>query len=155
MANLLQLVTSDAVVAYWETQAQNLAPYLGEELFPSQQKLGLDLKWIKGASGLPVVLVPSAVTTFTISPVLEIAAEAKFPIAQRKNKINTIGKNCLCNLIVNSSWQNTGALKFYFFSANFTPKKLHLFSINQACSPLNHCCYYAGNKHRRQHVAYS
>ena len=60
MANIFDLVTSDAIVAYWETLATQQPPYLGEELFPAQQKLGLDLKWIKGAKGLPVVLLPSA-----------------------------------------------------------------------------------------------
>lgn len=58
--NIFELVTSEALTAYWETLAQNEAPYLGEELFPEQQKLGLDLKWIKGSKGLPVVLAPSA-----------------------------------------------------------------------------------------------
>lgn len=58
--SIFDLVTSEEIVAYWETLPQNKAPYLGEELFPSQQKLGLDLKWIKGAQGLPVVLKPSA-----------------------------------------------------------------------------------------------
>ncbi|WP_291632202.1 major capsid protein [Clostridium sp.] len=58
--NIFELVTADSISAYWTTLSQNLAPFLGAELFPSQQKLGLDIKWIKGASGLPVVLKPSA-----------------------------------------------------------------------------------------------
>lgn len=58
--SIFDLVTSDAITAYWETLSQNETPYLGEELFPSQQKLGLSLKWILGASGLPIVLKPSA-----------------------------------------------------------------------------------------------
>lgn len=59
MASIFELVTAADIVAYWEslTDADNL---LGDELFPSQQKLGLDLKWIKGSQGLPVVLLPSA-----------------------------------------------------------------------------------------------
>ena len=57
---IFDLVKSDALVAYWETLATQQPPYMGEELFPSEQKLGLDLKWIKGAKGLPVVLLPSA-----------------------------------------------------------------------------------------------
>ena len=57
---IFELVTSDQITAYWETQAQNRSRYLGEELFPSQQKLGLNIKWIKGSQGLPVVLKPSA-----------------------------------------------------------------------------------------------
>lgn len=60
MPNIFDLVKSDAIVAYWETLSTQQPPYLGEELFPSQQKLGLDLKWIKGAKGLPIVLLPSA-----------------------------------------------------------------------------------------------
>lgn len=57
---IFNLVKSDALVAYWETLATQQPPYMGEELFPAEQKLGLDLKWIKGAKGLPVVLLPSA-----------------------------------------------------------------------------------------------
>ena len=57
---IFELVTSDQITAYWESQAQNRKPYLGEELFPSKQKLGLSIKWIKGSQGLPVVLKPSA-----------------------------------------------------------------------------------------------
>lgn len=58
--SIFELVTSADLVAYWETLANQRAPYLGEELFPSEQKLGLDLKWIKGSAGLPIVLKPSA-----------------------------------------------------------------------------------------------
>lgn len=60
MSTIFDLVKSDVIVAYWETLLPQQPPYLGEELFPAQQKLGLDLKWIKGAKGLPVVLLPSA-----------------------------------------------------------------------------------------------
>ena len=60
MASIFELVTSDAISAYWEQVANALPPYLGEEVFPDDKKLGLDLKWIKGSKGLPVVLAPSA-----------------------------------------------------------------------------------------------
>lgn len=60
MARIFDLVKSDAIVAYWETLATQQPPYMGEELFPADQKLGLKLDWIKGAKGLPVVLLPSA-----------------------------------------------------------------------------------------------
>lgn len=58
---IFDFVTAQNITAYWNTM--NLAEtdaLLGDELFPSQQKLGLNLDWIKGASGLPVVLKPSA-----------------------------------------------------------------------------------------------
>lgn len=57
---IFDLVNSQEMVSYWETLIKDRRPYLGETLFPSQKKLGLDLKWIKGSSGLPVVLKPSA-----------------------------------------------------------------------------------------------
>lgn len=57
---IYELVTSDAITSYWEEVAGGLPPYLGDELFPSDKKLGLDLKWIKGSKGLPIVLKPSA-----------------------------------------------------------------------------------------------
>lgn len=60
MASIFDLVTADAITAYWTQKVTSLPPYLGEELFPDQKKLGLDIKWIKGAKGLPVVLAPSA-----------------------------------------------------------------------------------------------
>lgn len=59
--SIFDLVTAEDIVAYWivklEEETEGL---LGDELFDEQQKLGLDLKWIKGAQGLPVVLKPSA-----------------------------------------------------------------------------------------------
>ena len=58
--NIYELVVSNEITAYWETLSQDRQPYLGEELFPDNKKLGLNLKWIKGSKGLPVVLAPSA-----------------------------------------------------------------------------------------------
>ena len=58
--SIFDLVQAPELVAYWETMTQDRPPYLGEELFPNNKKRGLDLKWIKGSKGLPVVLNPSA-----------------------------------------------------------------------------------------------
>lgn len=58
--SIFDIVTSEAIVGYWEEVSSNKIPYLGEELWPAQQKLGLDIKSIKGHKGLPVVLKPSA-----------------------------------------------------------------------------------------------
>lgn len=60
MATIFDLVTAQEISAYWETLNQDRAPYLGETLFPNQKKLGLDLSWLKGSKGLPVVLKLSA-----------------------------------------------------------------------------------------------
>lgn len=60
MAKIFELVVANEITAYWDTLSKDRAPYLGEELFPESKKLGLNLKWIKGSQGLPVVLNPSA-----------------------------------------------------------------------------------------------
>lgn len=57
---IFDLVKAPELTSYWEEHTQDMPPYLGEELFPSDKKLGLKLDWIKGAKGLPVVLKPSA-----------------------------------------------------------------------------------------------
>ena len=58
--SMFDLVTAVDLAAYWKTMYQDRAPYLGEELFPADKKLGLKLEWLKGSKGLPVVLKPSA-----------------------------------------------------------------------------------------------
>ena len=55
-----KLVTPKVIAANWTEAVSNKIPYLGETLFPSKQKAGLDLKWIKGSKGLPISLMPSA-----------------------------------------------------------------------------------------------
>lgn len=57
---IFDLVRSEEIVAYWNELTQDREPYLGETLFPNDKKLGLDLKWLKGSKGLPVVLKLSA-----------------------------------------------------------------------------------------------
>ena len=60
MPSIFELVTAEEITAYWQSTTANDTGLLGEELFPSDKKLGLDLKWIKGSQGLPIVLKPSA-----------------------------------------------------------------------------------------------
>lgn len=54
------IFTPQSVAAYWADTASNRIPYLGATLFPAKKKAGLDLKWIRGAKGLPISLMPSA-----------------------------------------------------------------------------------------------
>ena len=58
--SIFDLVKASDLTAYWEENTRDNPPYLGEELFPAEKKLGLKLEWIKGSKGLPVVLKPSA-----------------------------------------------------------------------------------------------
>ena len=57
---IFDLVNAPELAAYWSTLTQDEAPYPCEELFPDNKKRGLQLSWIKGARGLPVVLKTSA-----------------------------------------------------------------------------------------------
>ena len=54
MASIYELVTAENVTSYWTELNQNTQPDIGETLFPVQQQLGTELKWIKGASNQPV-----------------------------------------------------------------------------------------------------
>ena len=62
MANktIFVILTATDIGAYWEATSQEREPYVGEVLFPNKKKLGLDLEWINGNSGIPVVLNLSA-----------------------------------------------------------------------------------------------
>lgn len=57
---IFDLMTSENLTAYWEVLVQDEAPYPTEELFPDDKRRGLQLSWLKGAKGLPVVLKTSA-----------------------------------------------------------------------------------------------
>ncbi|WP_199228960.1 major capsid protein [Sporanaerobacter acetigenes] len=60
VATIYETVTPKEIASYWNSFQEQRAPYLGEVLFPNEKQLGLDIKWIKGAGGLPVALKPSA-----------------------------------------------------------------------------------------------
>lgn len=63
MPSIFDLVTAKEIGAYYNASKANRVPYLGETLFPRKKQLGLELKWIKGAAGVPVVLKSSAFDT--------------------------------------------------------------------------------------------
>lgn len=58
--SIFDLITSTEIASYWSELVEGSTDdYVGEELFPNDKQLGIDLKWIKGAKGLPVMLNPS------------------------------------------------------------------------------------------------
>lgn len=84
-----KLVAPAVIAANWTEAQSNKIPYLGETLFPSKQKAGLDLKWILGAKGLPVSLMPSAFdakATFRSRPGIKIL-ETEMPFFREGFKI--------------------------------------------------------------------
>lgn len=58
--NIFELVDAPQLAAYWTELTQDMDPYPCEQLFPNDKKRGLQLSWIKGSRGLPVVLKTSA-----------------------------------------------------------------------------------------------
>lgn len=63
---IFDLMQPNELAAYWTEFVKDEAPYPAEELFPDNKKMGLDLKWLKGAKGLPVVLKTSAFDAFAV-----------------------------------------------------------------------------------------
>lgn len=57
---IYDLVNAQEVAGYYNAREKETAPSLGTVLFPRKKQLGLNLSWIKGAKGVPVVLKPSA-----------------------------------------------------------------------------------------------
>lgn len=58
--NIFDYFTAEEIGVYVSETMENSIPYLGEQLFPNEKQLGLELSWIKGANGLPVQLKNSA-----------------------------------------------------------------------------------------------
>ena len=56
---LTDIFTAEAIALNYTEVASNKIPYFGAGLFPAKKKAGLDLKWLRGAKGLPVSLAPS------------------------------------------------------------------------------------------------
>lgn len=58
--SIYDLITSGRLKVYWKEVYDVGEPFIFEEKFPDEQKLGLDIKWLKGSSGAVQVLKLSA-----------------------------------------------------------------------------------------------
>lgn len=112
--SIFDLIVSGEIVAYWELLQQHLEPYMGQELFPNNKKLGLKLQWLKGAKGLPIVLKPSAFDASAIprprigfeklSAEMPFFKESKYvdeEMRQELNKVIETGNQSIIDSIVN------------------------------------------------------
>ena len=111
---IYDLILSQEITSYWEILQQDREPYMGEELFPNDKKLGLDLKWLKGSNGLPIVLKPSAYDVAAIprprigfeklSAEMPFFKESKYideELRQELNKVIESGNQAYIDAIVN------------------------------------------------------
>lgn len=60
---ITEAFSARALALYHKEVSSNQEPYLGRAFFPADKKMGLDLSWIKTATGLPVSLSPAAFDT--------------------------------------------------------------------------------------------
>lgn len=111
---IYDLIISSEITSYWELLQKDREPYLGEELFPNDKKLGLTLKWLKGSNGLPVVLKASAFDVQAIprprigfeklSADMPFFKESKYideELRQELNKVIESGNQAYIDAIVN------------------------------------------------------
>lgn len=123
MPSIFDLVTAADIAAYWETLAEQRAPYLGEQLFPADKKLGLDLSWIKGNSGLPVVLnlsafdanvIPRARAGFelmkTQMPFFKESLYIDEELRQQLNMVLETGKQAYIDVVMRRLFDDTNKL---------------------------------------------
>lgn len=61
--SIYDLVQAPEIATYYKVLKKDAKPYLGQSIFPRKKQLGLDLRWIKGSKGAPVVLKASAFDT--------------------------------------------------------------------------------------------
>lgn len=57
--NLFDYVNANEVASYIDTLPSNREQYLGNFLFPRKNQVGMDISWLKGSEGLPVMIQPS------------------------------------------------------------------------------------------------
>ena len=120
---IFDLVSAPELTAYWEEMNQDRAPYLGETLFPNQKKLGLDLKWLKGSKGLPVVLKLSAFDAQAVPRerigFSKVSAEMPFfkesmyveeELRQELNKVLESGNQAYIDSVINRVFDDEGTL---------------------------------------------
>ena len=111
---IFDLITAKDITAYWETMAQQRAPYVGEQLFPAQKQLGLNLEWINGNSGIPVVLnlsafdanvIPRSREGFTVSkaqmPFFKESYYIDEELRQQLNMVLDSGKAAFIDVVMN------------------------------------------------------
>lgn len=121
--NIFDLIIAPELATYWQTMNQDREPYLGETLFPNQKKLGLDLSWLKGSKGLPVVLKLSAFDVQAVPRTRlgfeKISAEMPFfkesmyvdeKLRQELNKVLESGNQAYIDAIVNRIFDDTTTL---------------------------------------------
>lgn len=95
--DLREVFTPAAIAANWTEVASNQIPYLGATLFPARKKAGLDLSWLKGSRGLPVSLMPSALTqrqpSGTVLGLRSWKPKCRFSVRVTKSRRRT-GRRC-------------------------------------------------------------
>lgn len=63
MSLIHDTITAPNVAGYYNASKLDVDTTLGDKIFPSRKQLGLKLAFVKGASGRPVILKPSAFDT--------------------------------------------------------------------------------------------
>lgn len=117
---IFDLVKSNEITAYWEEKTKDKPPYLFETLFPDEKQLGMQLSFIKGASGLPVMLNVSAFDVKAVPRARmgfeKLTAEMPFfkestyideKLRQELNLVMASGNQKLIDVVVNRIFADT------------------------------------------------
>ena len=87
---LSDLFTAHSIALHREEISSNRIPYLGEQFFPAEKKLGIDLEWIRAYKGLGVALAPAAFDALaTIRPREGVSVtQTKMPFFRESMKVD-------------------------------------------------------------------
>lgn len=120
---IFDLVTAENITVYYDEYAADRRPFLGEELFPGNKQLGLQISHIKAARGLPVVLKPSAFDVKAVprlrrgfeKTVMEMPyfKESMYIDEVTRQELNTVlatGNQAMIDLILNRIYNDPATL---------------------------------------------
>lgn len=121
--SIYDLVKAKEIGTYYNANKENKTEYFGQSLFPRKKQLGLDLRWIKGSKGLPVVLKSSAFDTKadirdrigfqevqTEMPFFKESMLVKEKDRQELNKVMASGNQDYIDLILTGIFDDTTTL---------------------------------------------
>lgn len=120
MADYREIFTPRAVAEVWNVVPFSQDNYLGADFFPARKKVGLDLAWIKGTTGLPVSLMPSAFdaqATYRDRPGVELT-ETQMPFFREAMKVKEKDRQELIMFQNNAGAVASGAIQRFFDDAN-------------------------------------
>lgn len=120
--NIFDYITADNITVYYRENREDYPPFIGEELFPATQQLGLKLNHIKAARGIPVVLKASAFDVQAIPRLRKgfSKTEYEMPYFKESMYIDEVTRQELNNILMTGNQQLIDLVLGRIYADNIT-----------------------------------